>query len=325
MSGILVIGELLAEFIAKDLAQPFTEPGVFLGPYPSGAPAIFADQAALMGCTVKLVGCVANDAFGDLILRRLRIDGVDISAVKKIDAPTTGTAFVRYFRDGEREFIFNISNSAAAHVTPEDITPELAMDCGYLHIMGSYLGSKQAISVIERAVDLVLTNGGKISFDPNIRPELLHSYESKQALHRILTKSSILLPSDSDLSYFRNGVQLDLAIRSLFDEHRSLEKIAVKHGAEGASYYDREQVIKKSAYPVTEIDPTGAGDCFGATFLACTINGSSPEFALTQACLAGAHAVTLRGPMEGNSTPHQLDRFRQEIGRGFNPEIHPAP
>ena len=46
MSDVLTVGELLAEFMAERVGQTFSEPGNFLGPYPSGAPAIFADQVA---------------------------------------------------------------------------------------------------------------------------------------------------------------------------------------------------------------------------------------------------------------------------------------
>ena len=43
---ICTIGELLVEFLAKEENQGFSRPGEFWGPYPSGAPAIFADQVA---------------------------------------------------------------------------------------------------------------------------------------------------------------------------------------------------------------------------------------------------------------------------------------
>ncbi|MBK4328936.1 sugar kinase, partial [Enterobacter hormaechei] len=46
---ICTIGELLVEFLAKEENQGFSRPGEFWGPYPSGAPAIFADQVAKLG------------------------------------------------------------------------------------------------------------------------------------------------------------------------------------------------------------------------------------------------------------------------------------
>ena len=62
----------MAEFMAERVGQTFSEPGTFLGPYPSGAPAIFADQVAKTGTSAAMVGWVGDDGFGDLILNRLR-------------------------------------------------------------------------------------------------------------------------------------------------------------------------------------------------------------------------------------------------------------
>ena len=49
MYDILTIGEILAEILSDHVGQVFYRPGRLLGPYPSGAPAIFIDQAARMG------------------------------------------------------------------------------------------------------------------------------------------------------------------------------------------------------------------------------------------------------------------------------------
>ena len=49
---ICTIGELLVEFLAKKQNQRFDQTGEFIGPFPSGAPAIFADQVAKLGFPV---------------------------------------------------------------------------------------------------------------------------------------------------------------------------------------------------------------------------------------------------------------------------------
>ena len=57
--------------------------------------------------------------------------------------------------------------------------------------------------------------------------------------------------------------------------------------------------LRIGAFPAREVDPTGAGDCFGAAFVAARVAGRSPAECLTLAAAAGAHAVVHRGPMEG--------------------------
>jgi fructokinase len=61
MVDIVTFGELLIEFVATRIGQTFDSPGTFEGPFPSGPPAIFADQAARHGASVEIVGCVGQD------------------------------------------------------------------------------------------------------------------------------------------------------------------------------------------------------------------------------------------------------------------------
>lgn len=55
------------------------------------------------------------------------------------------------------------------------------------------------------------------------------------------------------------------------------------------------------ALAVEEVDPTGAGDCFGATYVTCRALGESPEDSLRYANAAGVLAVGKSGPMEGTA------------------------
>ena len=109
MGKIVTLGEVLVEIMATKRGQGFRTPGYFLGPYPSGAPAIFIDQVAHLNYPCGIISCVGDDDFGHLNIDRLKRDGVDVSAIKVISDSTTGSAFVTYKVNGERDFIFNIS------------------------------------------------------------------------------------------------------------------------------------------------------------------------------------------------------------------------
>jgi sugar/nucleoside kinase (ribokinase family) len=96
------LGEILVEVMAAGRGQTFLEPGTLMGPYPSGAPAIFIGQVARLGQPCGMIGCVCDDDFGVLNVERLRADGVDVSAIGvHRDAPT-GSAFVTYQANGDR-------------------------------------------------------------------------------------------------------------------------------------------------------------------------------------------------------------------------------
>ena len=48
-SKVLTIGEVLVEIVATERGNGFREPVKLIGPFPSGAPAIFIDQVGKLG------------------------------------------------------------------------------------------------------------------------------------------------------------------------------------------------------------------------------------------------------------------------------------
>jgi len=298
----------LAEFMAERVGQTFSEPGTFLGPYPSGAPAIFADQVAKTGTSAAMVGWVGDDGFGDLILNRLRGDGVEVSGIHRTGRLPTGTAFVTYRKDGSREFIFNLANSATSLIDADSVDATLTEGCRFFHVMGTSLTSEGMIAAVKRGIRRVKEGGGKVSFDPNIRREVMSSDFIRDAIDFVLKECDILLPSEADLQYFCGSLPEAEAVRQLFDEW-TLEKVVVKNAAKGSTYYDHSQSIHVPSFKVTEVDPTGAGDCFGGTLISCLAQGIDLKRTLTLANAAGALAVTKRGPMEGNTTLSELEPF----------------
>jgi sugar/nucleoside kinase (ribokinase family) len=305
MARIVTLGEILVEMMATQTGQGFRRPGTFAGPYPSGAPAIFIDQAARMGASAALIGCVGADDFGRCVLDRLREDGVDVARIRAVPELATGVAFVSYRADGGRDFIFHMGSSAAGQLGVEDIDPAAFAGCGVLHIMGTSLFSPAMGAVMRRAVTLAEAAGARISFDPNVRAELLRLPGAAELIRELAARAQILLPSEADLALLAPGLAPEDAARNLLQGRA--DHVLLKRGAAGCLYLDRGQTLAIPAWPVSEIDPTGAGDCAGATFVASLLQGRAPEDAARRANAAGALAVTRRGPMEGASTPAEIE------------------
>ena len=305
---ILTMGEILVEIMATERGQSFRKPGTLIGPYASGAPAIFIDQVAKAGSRCAMIGCVGDDDFGALNVERLRADGVDTSGISVIKTATTGSAFVTYREDGDRDFIYNISNSASGHLSVGNIRDDLLKECRHFHVMGSSLFSFRIIEAMKKVIEAVKGHGGTVSFDPNIRKEMLRIPEMREALDFILDYTDVFLPSGHEVMLLASADSEEGAIEELLK--RGVREVVVKRGKDGCSYYDGTATgLNLPALPVQEVDPTGAGDCFGGTYIACRAQGFGIEKALTYACAAGARAVTFRGPMEGTATLVQLDEF----------------
>ncbi|HTZ58571.1 MAG TPA: sugar kinase [Acidobacteriaceae bacterium] len=305
MARIMTIGEILVEIMAIERGQSFRAPGALMGPFPSGAPAIFIDQVGRLGHSAGIIGCVGDDDFGWLNIDRLRRDGVDTSAIALLPDAVTGSAFVTYTETGERHFIFNIANSASGRLTASSVTEPVLADCSWLHVMGSSLFSPGITEAVHKAIVLVKRRGGIISFDPNIRPEILRGGGMRESLQSVLQQTDVFLPSGDEVALLIDAATEAEAIKQLLA--LGIREIVVKHGRAGCTYYDRSSRLDVPAFAVRELDPTGAGDCFCATYAACREEGKAIHQALRYACASGAIAVTRKGPMEGTATFAELD------------------
>jgi sugar/nucleoside kinase (ribokinase family) len=322
------MGEILVEIMRPKAGMQLYQAGEFWGPYPSGAPAIFIDTAARLGCTAGIIGAVGEDDFGRCVLERLNADGVDCRYIRSISHKSTAVAFVTYFLDGSRKFIFHIDQTAAAMASlPAE---EQIEQPAYFHIMGcSLMVNENFREAILQAMLCFHTWGAKISFDPNIRPELLGDKSLNQMVGPVLEKCAVLLPGTAELALLAGHAAESQAVKSLFDAY-PLEVVALKRGKQGGTIYHRPgqthsgaganqsvdgglETIEIPVYPVSEVDPTGSGDCFDAAFL-CGLLKKKPLVECGRvASAAGALNAAAFGPMEGKISS---DSIAQTIKTG---------
>jgi len=304
--AIIAAGELLVEFVSHQKGCELRTLAQYSGPYPSGAPAICIDQAARVGASTHIFGAVGADNFGNALLDRLQSSGVQTSGITKLTNKTTGVAFVSYFDDGSRTFIFHLNDTAADEILLDSI--QLPSGPVIMHFSGSSLGNPKLRAAIEHTADLVINQGGQLSCDPNARPELMSDPNIKNVLTKLIEKSSYLFPSDTDLEFVYPNLSQEDAIKSLFD--KGVKTVALTCGDQGSTIYtEQDSPMHLAGYIVEEIDPTGAGDCYCGTFLAMVAKGHSIEKCARYANAAGAIAVTKRGPMEGNSNLATIEAF----------------
>ena len=303
---IIAVGELLVEFVSHQKGCELRALSQYSGPYPSGAPAICIDQAARVGAPTQIFGSVGVDNFGNALIERLQSNGVDTTAIARLAHKTTGVAFVSYFDDGSRTFIFHLNGTAADTIQPDAV--HLPPGPLIMHFSGSSLGNPDLRVAIEHTASEVIRQGGQISCDPNARPELMGDPEVKTVLTRLIEKSSYLFPSDSDLEFLHPDLSQEKAIAHLLDT--GVKAIALTRGEQGSTIFTKNtDPLTLGGHVVEEVDPTGAGDCYCGTFLGMIAKGQSLETSAQYANAAGAIAVTKRGPMEGNSNLDTIEAF----------------
>ncbi|MDX1994056.1 MAG: sugar kinase [bacterium] len=303
---LLTFGEALVEVMRTGIDQPLDRPASFIGPYPSGAPFIFAVQAARLGARVGAVGAVGADAFGRCLLEQLKADGVETRGVHTLRDHTTGVAFVAYNAEGSREFVFHARHAAAGQLAPEMLDEAQFVGLRCLHIMGSTLSMHtDALRMGLRALELAQQHGAKISFDPNLRPQLLAPEQAAAAFRPFIEAADVLIPTREELELL-----LSDGIVAAFDRNPD-QIVVMTEGKNGCTVFsiDQPQGLHIPGFRVGEIDPTGAGDCFDAGFLVQWLQGDSLADAARFANACGALAVTEQGPMAGAKRRDEVERF----------------
>jgi len=304
MAEVLVMGEMLVEIMRPEANIPFDQEGYFRGPFPSGAPAIFIDTVARLGHSTCIIGGVGKDDFGQCLLKRLTKDGVDCRYVLESDKNSTGVAFVTYFGDGSRKFIYHMGNTPAVEAKAPDISN--MNDLKYMHIMGcSLLPNPEFAKEILKLMKAAKTRSAKISFDPNIRIELLRDPIVFKIINQIMENTNVFLPGVEELIMISGESTVEKAIEKCF-ENPVLEILALKNGSKGCKIYTRYEMIERGVYAITPVDATGAGDSFDGAFISGLLEGKDLIDVVEMASAAGALNMEAFGPMEGNITPETI-------------------
>jgi sugar/nucleoside kinase (ribokinase family) len=295
---ILAIGEALMEFRRSSDDGLLSTPGAWAGPFPSGAPAIFAAVAARLGAPVALAAAVGDDQFGHALRARLRRDGVLLDALHVAPGRATALAFVAYDQSGGRDFWFSVHDSAAVTIDRSAVE-RLWPRVDWLHVSGSTIGFGGPVAqAVLATAEHVARTGGRISLDPNLRADA--DAETRARMTTLARLADVLFPSAGELG------SLGVTEQSLL-ERGAL--ICHTHGADGATVIGGpcDVPVRVSAPATKEIDPTGAGDTFAAAFVAATRGGAEPVSATEFACRTAARTVEVLGAMEAPIEPSIME------------------
>ncbi|MEM4879662.1 MAG: sugar kinase [Desulfurococcaceae archaeon] len=311
---VISLGEILVEIMRHKKDIMHNVPEIYLGPYPSGAPAITIDCCARLGLKCGFIGVVGADDFGLMLIERLRSDGVDVSRIRIDEKSVTGIAFVAYKSDGSRRFVFNLKQSASANLSPEDVDPEYISKAKVLHISGStmYIG-KEPREACLKAIEIARSSGLIISLDPNIRIELSSIEHIRETFNTIIKNIDIILVGEDELTALTGERETKEAVNKIIGKGPKI--VAVKMGKKGSVVFlENGETYKAKAFEVEEVDPTGAGDVFNAAFIYGYLKKWNPEKILLFANAAGAIKVTKQGPMEGPLSINEVVEFLRKHG-----------
>ncbi|MFE0138726.1 sugar kinase [Streptomyces sp. NPDC059037] len=274
----------------------------------AGAESNVAIGLTRLGHTAGWAGAVGDDEAGELVLRTLRAEGVDVTgATRDAGAPTGLILFEPRLPEVTRVHYYR-AGSAGSRIAPDAVERAFADGPAprVLHLTGitPALGPSAA-DACRRALELAREHGTTVCLDVNFRSRLWSSQEAAAVLRSWIAYVDVLIASDDELPLcVPEGTAASAQAKLLLDG--GIREVVVKLGADGARAHTTGGELHVPARPVRAVDAVGAGDAFVSGYLSALLDGEDVAGRLGRAVTTGAFAVASHGDWEGAPTRAEL-------------------
>jgi 2-dehydro-3-deoxygluconokinase len=275
-----------------------------------GAESNVAIGLARLGIPASWISVLVDDELGELVLHRLRAEGVDTSGVRRIADRATGL-YLREEVAGRLRVYYYRSGSAAATLSPNAFDPSMLQGAAFLHLTGiTGALSQECAEFLPWAASTARDAGVRVSYDVNYRSRLWEPSAAQAATEALLPLIDVLFVGHDEANALW-GWETDTALEQLSKIGPS--EVILKLGADGCAAMINGEQLTSLGFPARQLDPIGAGDAFDAGYLAATLWGWAPEKRLRAANAMGAFCVQNLGDYEGLPDRRELDGFLEQI------------
>ena len=245
---------------------------------PGGKGANQAVAAARLGAEVKMVGCIRDDVYGQLVLKAPKENNVDSTYVKVLPGEDSGTAHITVAENDNSIIVIKAAN---------DLVSPALIDEAWDTI-------KEADIVLLQHEIPAATNAYVIEkcFEAGV-PVMLNPAPVAPVPPELLEKVTYLTPNEHEAAIlFAGQGKADIL-------GRNQGKVIMTLGSKGVAYAEKGQVYNVPGFKVQPVDTTGAGDTFNGAFAVARANGKNMYDSISFANAAAALSVQKLGAQGG--------------------------
>lgn len=246
--------------------------------HPGGKGANQALAARRYGAEVALVGAVGRDGFAEMALALLAADGVDLTRVARVEAPT-GAAFIAVDAEGANQIVVAAGANAQAKAAALESLP---LGEGDILMLQREVPESECVA----AARLMKRAGGRVIL--NLAPAGAPDPALLDSLDILIVNEHEALVLAQALGWPEREPD-DIARR--LDAERGIACIATL-GAAGAVGWQGGVRRRLDAPRVAVVDTVAAGDSFAGAFAAALAAGFGFSGALQRGLAAGSLACT---------------------------------
>ena len=254
---LTVIGEALIDLVPGEKSGQFE---ARLG----GSPFNVAIGLARLDHRVTLMARLADNAFGRQLRDRAEAEGIDLSHAPRAKEPTT-LAVVSLDAEARAVYDFYVNGTADWQWSDDEIV-KIPDDTAIFHLGSLASWTPPGAEKIHEAAER-LRASALVSYDPNIRPDLLGTPEAaRNRIERSVRVSHLVKASREDAEWLYPGASLEDTARRWLDLGAML--VVITDGPDGAHLFrPGDAPVRRPGQTVTVTDTIGAGDAFTSGLL----------------------------------------------------------
>jgi 2-dehydro-3-deoxygluconokinase len=295
MFDVVTFGETMIRLTPA--GQQRLEQADSLAVHIGGSESNTATALAILGRKVTWWSRLPANPLGRRIESTIRARGVDTSHVIW-DSHRAGIYFLELSVPPRApEITYDRADSAASHISRDDVDVALLQTARHLHITGITAAlSLNSADAVRFACESARRAGNTVSLDVNFRRKLWSAESARRALEPILKCVDMLIAPIADAAeVFGTNGDADSVSRELHARYK-VPHIVVTAGAEGAVAFTENRIVSASVLDAGEVDRVGAGDAFDAGMIDGFLDGDL-ERGLRFGCAMAALKRTIPGDM----------------------------
>jgi len=271
-----------------------------------GAESNVAIALRRLGASVAWIGRVGSDSLGDLVLRELHAEGLEVLARRDGNRSTGLMIKERRTQESVKVWYYR-AGSAGSRISQEDVPADRIAQARLLHLTGITPAlSPSAARAAQFAVDCAKAAGTLVSFDLNYRAALWPRATAAPAFRELIEQADIVFAGDDEAAIVVGPAAdpLELARRL---SALGPSQVIIKLGASGCVALVDGSTFTQSAVPIRPVDSVGAGDAFVAGYLSELLRDQDVPQRLLTAVRTGAFACLVPGDWEGMPRRSELE------------------
>ncbi len=274
------------------------------GAHLGGAPLNLAAHSSLQGTNAYMLSAVGDDALGKSAIAQIDAFKIKTDYIAVMSERETGKCLVTL--DGHAVPSYNLLSDVAYDYIPfPEFKERFEVFCfGTLALRTDY-----NLQTVKRVIYSGVADS--IYCDLNIRAP----HSSEKAILFCLESANFVKISDEELptvtmAAFGKEMGAGEAVRAISEKYKQIKLIIITLGGEGSCVYDcaSGELLKTAAVPAEVVSTVGAGDSFGATFIASYFSGDSLENCLKKASAVSSFVVSKNG-----AVPEEIEEFIENL------------